>query len=516
MSERLTRQQIYDRIRSSSKDSYILEEMQRLGFWESTIPSISETIIRREAEINQELAQLLEKDRKYQNQEAMLKAMRKERMKKAKEKREQTKQKNKQLRLDKAARWKQMQLGQVIYLGKGVSGGLNNAESDHEMLQKYGLPEFNSLTELAESMQTDLATLRYLLFQRKVSKNCHYHTFEIPKKSGGKRKISAPKKKLKTLQSWVLENILNRIAIGEQAHGFVKQRSIVTNAQVHTGKNTVINVDLKDFFPTISYERVKGLFRKLGYSEQLSTIFALTCTQAETEVVTMDGMTYYVQKGKRFLPQGSPASPAISNLIAYKLDKKVQGLASKLGFTYTRYADDLSFSSDQENEENISRLLYFLRKIVEAEGFTVHPDKTHVMRKSRQQKVTGIVVNEKLNVDRGQIRRFRALLHNIETNGWKGQKWGNAQHPVHAIEGYIQFIKMVNPVKAKQFEDKLQAIISKHGYPPILKEMPVKEAQPIAGPTPTATVEPKEAAPQQKEEKTQQDTRNTDWWNIFS
>lgn len=511
MSERLTRQQIYDRIRSSSKDSYVLEEMQRLGFWESSIPTLSETIIKREAEINKELRELLEKDRRYQNQEAMLKEMRKERMKKAKERREETKKKNKQKSLDKAARWKQLQLGQVLYLGKGVSAGLNNTASDSALLRKYNLLVFDSVAGLAEKMNVDLSTLRYLLFHRKVSKISHYHIFEIPKKSGGRRKIAAPKKKLKNLQNWVLENILNQFEINEYAHGFVKQRSIVTNANVHTGQDIVINIDLKDFFPSIDYKRVKGLFQKIGYSEQLAIIFALICTQAETKTVLMDGVTYYVQNNKRFLPQGSPASPAISNLIAFRLDKKVQGLAAKYGFVYSRYADDLSFSTSSVNEKNIAALLYFLNKIISEEGLTINREKTTVMRKSGQQKVTGIVVNEKLNIDRKQLRKFRALLHNIEVNGWKDQKWGKSENAKAAIEGYIHFIKMVNQEKAKQFEEKWVKIVAKHGYPEIkqiAEEKPVQQKEQAEKEIQTGSTEqtlPKEAV-----------KNNTDWWNIFS
>jgi RNA-directed DNA polymerase len=510
MAERLSRQQIYDRIRTTSKDSYILEEMQRLGFWESSgAPTLSETLIRQEAAVTQELNALLEQDRKYSNQEVMLKEMRKARMKLAKEKREQTKQKAKQKRIGKAERWKQMQSQQIIYLGNGVSGGLSNTTADTASLQKFSLPVFNAVTDLAEQMKLDLAALRYLLYQRKVSTVNHYHVFELPKKSGGRRRISAPKKRLKNLQLWVLDTILNQVGIGEVAHGFIKERSIVTNAAPHLKKDIVINVDLKDFFPTINYKRVKGLFHTFGYSEQIATILALICTQPETEEVEMDGVRYYVQQGNRYLPQGSPASPAISNLIAYKLDKKVQGLATKLNFTYTRYADDLSFSTSKEHEKKIAPLLYFLKKIIESEGFQLHPEKTHIMRSNRQQKVTGIVVNEKLNVARSQLRKFRALLHNIETQGWKDQQWGKARHLIHAIDGYIHYVQMVNPEKGKIFKAQLAQIVAKHGYPILeqpgngLAEMPLPQMTPPDLQKEKQPEEPAVAPP-------------IDWWNIFS
>lgn len=509
MAEKLSRQQIYDRIRATSKDSYILEEMQRLGFWESSdTPSLSEVLIKRELAANQELNNLLAQDRKYQNQEAMLKEMRKARMKLAKEKREAIKQKNKQKKDDKAEKWRNIQQQQIIYLGEGVSGGLNRTESDIETLRKFNLPVFNQITDFAFAIGLDLSAMRYLLYQRKVSRISHYHTFEIPKKIGGKRFISAPKTRLKELQIWMLEHILNRIENNDHVHGFVKERSIITNAQPHLGKDIVINVDLKDFFPSISYTRVKGLFHKLGYSEQLSTVFALICTYAETETVEMDGVSYYVQKGNRFLPQGSPASPAISNLIAFKLDNKIQGLAAKFNFTYTRYADDLSFSTSKENEKNMASLLFFLKKIIEAEGFTMHPAKTHIMRKGNMQKVTGIVVNEKLNVQRDQLRKFRAFLHSVESHGWKDKKWGNARNLINAVDGYINFVNMVNRGKAAAFKVQLERIIAKYGYPVIEKEVVEVKSEAIVA----------EIVPEVKLEtlvKPSNDAKQYDWWNVL-
>ncbi len=503
MSEQLSRQQIYDRIRSTSKDSYILEEMQRLGFWElSASPSLSETIIKREASLTQELNKLLEQDRKYSDHESMLKEMRKTRMKAAKAKREETKQKHKQKRQEKAESWKKTQLEQIIFLGKGVSGGLHKALSDLNLLQKFDLPIFDSAFDLANKMNLDIPALRYLLYQRRVSKINHYHIFEIPKKSGGKRRISAPKRRLKEIQLWVMDTILNRLPVSDVVHGFIKNCSIVTNAKPHLNKDIVINVDLKDFFPSISYNRVKGLFHKMGYSEQLSTIFGLICTQSDTEEVMIDNVRYYVQKGERVLPQGSPASPAISNLIAYKMDRKIVGLAAKLNFEYTRYADDLSFSAPKGSEKNIAKLLYFIKKIIESEGFVMHPDKTHIMRRGAQQKVTGVVVNDKLNVERNKLRKFRALLHNIETRGWKDQQWGKAKHLINAIEGYIHFIQMVNPDKGKQFKEKLAKIIEIHGYPEITKPSVKREIV-------------EEVLPEIILREDSKDSSKNDWWNIL-
>jgi len=424
-------------------------------------------------------------------------------MKIAKEKRAETKLNQEKKRLEKAENWKLLQQQQILYLGETVSKGLNAKETNPEILEKYNLPVFEDALALAKSMQIDLKALQYLAYNRKVSKINHYHTFELEKKSGGKRKISAPKAKLKEIQTWILENILHKIPYTVEAHGFIKERSIVTNAMPHVNKDIVVNIDLKDFFPTVTHKRVKGLFHKIGYSEEVATILSLLCTYSEINETTLDGVTYYVQSGERKLPQGSPASPAISNMIVYKMDQKIKGLAKKLNFSYTRYADDMSFSTTEENSQNVSRLLFFTKKIIESEGFIIHPDKVHVMRKGMQQKVTGVVVNKKLNVDRIQLRKFRAVLHNIEKNGWKDQKWGKAIHLINAIEGYINYVNMVNPEKGKIFKQNLKNIIAKHGQPHIEKTNIPEKVIPIP------VIIPEEIKEVQMEQKPE------NWWNIF-
>lgn len=202
MSEQLSKQQIYDRIKATSKDSYILEEMQRLGFWQSgSEPTLSEILINQEAKIEKELNDLLAQDRKFSNKEAMVLEMRKARMKIAKEKRAETKLNQEKKRLDKAENWKLLQQQQILHLGESVSRGLNAKETDSTLLEKYSLPIYEDALALAKSMQIDLKALQYLAYNRKVSKINHYHTFELEKKSGGKRKISAPKPKLKEVQT---------------------------------------------------------------------------------------------------------------------------------------------------------------------------------------------------------------------------------------------------------------------------------------------------------------------------
>jgi retron-type reverse transcriptase len=262
--------------------------------------------------------------------------------------------------------------------------------------------------------------------------------------------------RLKQVQYWILENILNKVHVHEAAHGFIQQHSIVTNAQQHVGKNLVLNIDVKDFFPSIHYKRVKGLLQQLGYSERTAIILALLCTEAVTEEAEIDGRNYFVQKGNRVLPQGAPTSPAITNLLCYKLDKRLQGLATKHQCHYTRYADDVTFSGN-DLDINPQQLVWRIKKVLADEGFTVHPDKIHIMRKGTRQEVTGIVVNEKMGINRKKLRQFRAVLHQLQTKDAATLKWGNGTL-ANSVEGYANFIKMVSPQKAAAFQQKIKAL----------------------------------------------------------
>ena len=187
--------------------------------------------------------------------------------------------------------------------------------------------------------------------------------------------------RLKRAQYWILGNILEKLPLHDTAHGFVNQRSIVTNAEPHVSADVVVNMDLKDFFPTVTYKRIKGVFCKLGYCEEVATVLALLCSEPEVDEVELDGETFYVARSERYLPQGAPTSPAISNLLCRNLDRRVFGASKKLEFTYTRYADDLTFSGTRKAAHQLRKLLWRVEQIVEDEGFVIHPDKTRIMRK---------------------------------------------------------------------------------------------------------------------------------------
>ena len=168
--------------------------------------------------------------------------------------------------------------------------------------------------------------------------------------------------------------------VEDPAHGFVKGRSTLSCALPHVGKGVVVNLDLSDFFPTITFARVRGVFQRLGYSPAVATVLALLCTEPPRAPVELDGHRTWAAVGPRALPQGACTSPAISNQVARKLDRRLRGMSAKHGFTYTRYADDLTFSSPRGERppSDVPMLLARVRHIVGEEGFALNPRKGRV------------------------------------------------------------------------------------------------------------------------------------------
>lgn len=462
-----TRQELYDLVRQrGSREAFILEDMIRLGFWPARgeLPHDPADEIRRRAELLRELDGLRAENRRLHNEEALLKEMRLRRLAESRRKRQETKERRERERRERAEEWRRRQGREIVYLGEGVSGGLGRTECDVARLQSYGLRPLGTAAEIASALGITVNELRFLAFDRKTSNVSHYVSFQVPKKTGGVRHISAPMPRLKAAQHWVLHNILEKVETHDCAHGFRAGRSIVTNARPHVGAEAVVNLDLQDFFPSISYRRVKGLFRAFGYSEAAATIFGLLCTQPTTEEVELDGRRYFVATGARHLPQGAPTSPAITNILCRRFDRRLLKAAAELGFTYTRYADDLTFSASGESLRHLGSILGRVRSIVEHEGFTVHPEKTRVLRRSRQQEVTGVVVNSRPNVSRRELKRFRATLYQVERDGPAGKSWGRSPDVIASLHGFANFVYMINPEKGAELRQRVRAVAQKYGW----------------------------------------------------
>lgn len=237
-------------------------------------------------------------------------------------------------------------------------------------------------------------------------------------------------------------------------HGFVEDRSILTNARPHVAAAVVVNCDLTDFFPSITVHRVIGLFRQIGYSPATATVLALIVTDCPRLKVLYQGKPWHVATGPRGLPQGACTSPAISNLISRRMDSRLTGIAVKLGWTYTRYADDLSFSCCEKNDR-VGYLLARIRHITGDEGFTINEKKTRVLKPAARQVVTGVVVNTQLSTSRRTRRQLRAILHNASKTGLLSQNRSRRKNFVSWITGMIGFVGMVNPRHAIRLREKL-------------------------------------------------------------
>ncbi|MGE6764067.1 reverse transcriptase family protein [Corallococcus interemptor] len=355
-------------------------------------------------------------------------------------------------------------LGVGIYWNEAGLPDKFDLEHREERARQNGLPTLNTADDLAKALGLSVSKLRGFAFHRDVDTGSNYVSWSIPKRTGGERTITSPKPELKQAQRWVLSNVVERLPVHGAAHGFVAGRSILTNALAHRGADVLVKVDLKDFFPSVNWRRVKGLLRKGGLPENTSTLLALMSTEAPRERMSFRGKTLHVAKGPRALPQGAPTSPGITNALCLRLDKRLSALSRKLGFTYTRYADDLTFSWTKAKAPKARRaqgapvavLLARVKDIVEAEGFTVHPDKTRVARKGSRQRVTGLVVNEAKDgtpaarVPRDVVRRLRAAIH----NRLKG-KPGREGESLEQLKGMAAFIHMTDPEKGRMYLEQL-------------------------------------------------------------
>lgn len=471
------RQEIYDKIKQSSKQEYILSEMKRLGFWTDENVDFNKvnTFFKEESELSVELNTLLKKEKSIEDIDAFIAKKHKERKRLSKEKQKETKEKRALLRKQKAEKWALQKKEDIVYLGEGYSHQLNDKKTDLERLKQLNLPVLQSVKEVAAAMKIDVSELRFLTFSRKNSKISHYKRFKVAKKTGGFRLISAPMPRLKKAQHYILEEILNKVATHPKAHGCVIGKSILSNAVPHVNKAVVINQDLKNFFPTITYNRIKGVFKSFGYSEQVAVIFALLCSEPKILDISLLGENYFAQRGNRFLPQGSPCSPAITNVLCKNMDFRLEGIAKKYGFNYSRYVDDITFSGEKEQFKNISAILKYSRKIVKDENFVLHPDKLRIMKRHQRQEVTGVIVNEKPNVNKKSLKRFRALLYQIEKDGLQGKSWNGGSNVLAEIDGFANFIYQIDKVKGIIYKQRVAKILGTFNYKESHREKYVKQ-----------------------------------------
>lgn len=349
----------------------------------------------------------------------------------------------------------------IVFLGRGVSGRLGERTSDVAKLTALGLPVLSTPADLATALGLPIPRLRWLAFHTEVATRVHYVSFTVPKKSGGTRTLHAPHRTLAAAQRWIFANILNKLSVQPSAHGFVSERGILSNARPHAGRDIVVNLDLQNFFPSIAFPRVRSVFQCLGYSPAAATILGLLCTECPRRAVEYAGQTYHVATGPRGLPQGACTSPALSNQVALRLDRRLRGLSDKLGLTYTRYADDLTFSGDAGLIGRIGYLMARVRHIAAEEGYAVNEKKSRVLRRHTAQMVTGLVVNERPSVRRRELRRLRAILHRARTEGLERQNREGRPNFLAWLQGKIAYVRMSRPEVGAKLHAELRQLLAK-------------------------------------------------------
>lgn len=269
---------------------------------------------------------------------------------------------------------------------RAEQGGFSDEAAAH--YRKLGVPPMPTTGALALFLAISPKTI----FSIRHCPRKHYRSFPLTKKDGSKRDIDTPRTYLKVIQWWILDNILNHVKIAENVFGFVAGRSAVQNAEYHRGAKHLLNVDIRQFFPSITIDQVRKIFASLGYSEAVSDMLAELCCLDDR------------------VPQGAPTSPAIANLVLRELDEQLSCLAKKAGHRYSRYADDLTFSSQLWIEKEFLNLV---EKAVQGAGFDLKSEKTRFSGFDGRMEVTGIVINEKPQPSRVWRKRARATLHRL-------------------------------------------------------------------------------------------------------
>ncbi|MGC2421514.1 MAG: retron St85 family RNA-directed DNA polymerase [Candidatus Acidiferrales bacterium] len=292
-------------------------------------------------------------------------------------------------------------------------------------MQLLGFPTFSTVGELAALTRIDFRRLSVLAREPER----FYRTYRIPKRRGGWRQIHSPSKELKAVQAWILRNILDKLSPSLYATAYVKRRGLLGNVSPHMSNRYFLSVDVRNFFPSVSSHRVHWLFEALGYSKPAASMLTRLCS-------------YFAG-----LPQGAVTSPALSNLICLRLDRRLAGLTSRRNIVFTRYADDITFSTNKRNA--LPRLLPSIYRILQDEGFEPNEEKTRILGPRTQCLITGLVKNSStptFGIGKKKKMRMRAIMHNFLAHG--------TPHPDYpsdvSFEGWIQFLKNVDTASYNQ------------------------------------------------------------------
>lgn len=258
----------------------------------------------------------------------------------------------------------------------------------------------------------------------------YYRNFEINKRNGKKREISEPLPSLKSIQRWILDNILTRLKTSKFSKAYSPDSSIIQNARFHKRQKYVLKLDIKNFFPSITEKHVFRIFSNLGYSAELSVLFTKLCCKYDK------------------LPQGAPTSPSISNLVLKDFDNRIGAYCIKNKIRFTRYADDLTFSGDF----NIKHIIFFCKKILNEYGFQLNHQKTRLMEQHQRQEVTGIIVNKQLSVSRelkSFLRKEAYYINKFGLHNHLANTSNTTPKYIFRLLGLVNFALNVSPKDVK-------------------------------------------------------------------
>jgi RNA-directed DNA polymerase len=347
--------------------------------------------------------------------------------------------------------------------------------------RRWPVPELASVGALAEFLELSAGELAWLADARGLERTVsdqrlrNYLYSAVPRRGGPPRLIERPKFRLKSLQRRLLHEILDWIPAHNAAHGFTRGRSAVTNASAHTRRLVVVRLDLEDFFVSITARRVYGIFRTAGYPESV----AYTLTALSTNVVPvavsrqLSSPTDQRLIGAQFrlarqlatphLPQGAPTSPALANLAAFRLDRRLTGLATALGATYTRYADDITLSGSERLLRNVNQLRSSIAEIARQEGFALNDRKSTLTTRAGRQRVCGVVVNQRTNMARADFDTLKATIHNAVRHGPASQnRTGVPDFRAHLL-GRIAWVEQIHPEHAAKLRRQFERIVWSRG-----------------------------------------------------
>jgi hypothetical protein len=341
-------------------------------------------------------------------------------------------------------------------LGVGSDRYLDlSLDGSDERLARHSFPVLRTPPQIAHWLELPMGRLAWLVHRYSADsrpqseREAHYHYRWLNKRRGGRRLIESPKRTLKAAQRRILREILNKVPPHNAAHGFSAGRSILTNARPHVKQAVLVKFDLANFYPSVTFARVTAIFRSLGYSREAAIWLARLTTSALPANIPFvkEEPSAVLPYLKRHLPQGAPTSPALANLSAYSLDVRLSGLARSFGATYTRYADDLTFSGPQRFGTSLRDFIPLVSQVVRQERFRLNVSKRKVLRSTGALVVTGVVVNEKLNVSRREFDRLKAVLTNCVRRGAASQNKAGHPHFAAHLRGRIAQLTQLNPAR---------------------------------------------------------------------